>query len=87
MVSGGWEPRLPAGCTNWRFWQYSADGNRQGSNHGVLSWDVDLDVFNGTVAELRAWAGVGDALEEPEPAGTWNQFIEDLKPRLDELKV
>lgn len=26
----GWEPRLPAGCTAWRFWQYSADCNCRG---------------------------------------------------------
>jgi GH25 family lysozyme M1 (1,4-beta-N-acetylmuramidase) len=62
----GWFPRLPAGCTQWRFWQYSADNNGKGMENGVTSPDVDLDVFNGTVEDLLEWAGVED-VEEPEP--------------------
>ena len=58
----GWNPRLPAGCTRWRFWQYSADGNSRGSLEGVSSRDVDIDVFNGTVEELWDWCNL-----KPEP--------------------
>lgn len=42
----------PAGVTGWKplsIWQYSASGRVPG-----ISGDVDLNVFNGTVAELRA---------------------------------
>ena len=60
-------PWLPKGRRDWTFWQYSADGNHRGADFGVKSRDVDLNVFNGTVAELYAWAGV--ELEIPtEPA-------------------
>jgi len=55
-----WYPVLPAGITEWEFWQYSADGNKQGPANGIPKpnfWtypSVDLDVFNGTVQELMA---------------------------------
>ena len=46
---------------DWQFWQYSADGNLMGEEYGVESRDVDLDVFNGTFEDLKAWLGI----EEP----------------------
>lgn len=58
-----WVPWLPAGCANWRIWQYSANGNKQGANNGVPSTDVDLDVFNGTLGAMMEWVGE----YEPEP--------------------
>lgn len=62
-VDEDWQPRLPAGCSKWQIWQYSADGNRKGMVNGVKSHDVDLDVYNGTLQEMRAWLG----LEPQEP--------------------
>ena len=47
--------------SDWNFYQYSADGNNKGALYGVLSRDVDLNVYNGTLDELREWLG------EPEP--------------------
>ena len=41
-------PSLPAGWSKWLMWQYS-DGNGK----------LDHDVFNGSLAELRAYAGEG----------------------------
>ena len=66
-VSGGWEPRLPAGHRNWKFWQFSADGNQKGPENGIERkvWHlvppaVDIDVFNGTVQELMEWLSLED---------------------------
>ncbi len=52
------KPALPDGVTEWTFWQYSADGNNMGAAYGVGSKHLDLDVFNGPVEQLYAWAGV-----------------------------
>lgn len=46
-------PNLPSVWSDWAVWQYSATGSVSG-----ISGDVDLDRFNGTVAEMRTlvWA-------------------------------
>jgi len=49
--------------SEWVFWQYSADGNGLGSQYGADSAHIDMDYFNGTLQELRKYAG----LEEPGP--------------------
>ena len=67
--SKGWAPRLPAGCTEWRMWQYSADGNRQGMINGVTSPDVDLDVFNGSADDMDDWLNKQEPEPEPEVIG------------------
>jgi lysozyme len=46
-------PLIPAGWSKWTFWQY-CDGNTQYCSNGK-GWD--RDVFNGTSAELQAFAG------------------------------
>jgi GH25 family lysozyme M1 (1,4-beta-N-acetylmuramidase) len=68
-IHGGWNPRLPAGHQEWKFWQFSADGNQRGPENGIprMPWHggnpaVDLDVFNGTLKELLDWLN----LEAPE---------------------
>jgi lysozyme len=45
-------PSMPAGWSQWRFWQYSSTGTVT----GIGSGNVDLDQFNGTLAELMAMA-------------------------------
>jgi lysozyme len=45
-------PQIAKGWSDWTFWQYSASGSIAGAGSGL-----DLDVFNGTVADLRAYAG------------------------------
>jgi GH25 family lysozyme M1 (1,4-beta-N-acetylmuramidase) len=81
VYEGTWEPRLPAGQSSWRFWQFSADGNQKGPENGIrrMPWhlvppSVDLNVFNGTRAELLAWLAFSGG-EEPEPGWevTWEQ--------------
>jgi lysozyme len=61
-VSCGWEqlpacfpqaksPALPPGCSDWRFWQFSADKfNLPGARS-----PLDLDFFNGNLEDLQAW--------------------------------
>ena len=56
----------------WRFWQYSADGNNKGPAYGVGSRHIDLDVFNGTVTDLRFWLGLGD-----DQSGITDDLVEE----------
>ncbi|MCB9583460.1 MAG: hypothetical protein H6717_40885 [Polyangiaceae bacterium] len=46
-------PSLPPGWTNWTFWQY-CNGETKYCTNGK---GFDRDVFNGTLAELKAFAG------------------------------
>jgi len=41
-------PTLPPAWGRLRFWQYSSTGKVSG-----ISGNVDLDIYNGTLAELR----------------------------------
>jgi hypothetical protein len=60
---------------DWKFYQYSADGNGKGPEYGVKSPSVDLDVFNGTVEELRDWLGVPiTPVESPVPGTFTDQM-------------
>jgi GH25 family lysozyme M1 (1,4-beta-N-acetylmuramidase) len=52
-------PDLPAPWTRWTFWQYSESGSMPG-----IPGDVDMDRFNGTLDDLRAFAH-GGALYKP----------------------
>jgi GH25 family lysozyme M1 (1,4-beta-N-acetylmuramidase) len=48
-------PLVPTSMTQgWKFWQWSDIGN--GATYGTGSKSVDLNVFNGTVDDLHAWA-------------------------------
>ncbi len=49
----GMIPSMPRGWFNWTFWQYSEKGSVNGINAGV-----DMDVFNGTLEQLYAFARV-----------------------------
>jgi lysozyme len=44
-------PSMPSGWSQWQFWQTSESGRVSG-----ISVATDLDVFNGTLAELQAFA-------------------------------
>jgi lysozyme len=52
-------PLMPSDWTSWKFWQKSSTGSV-----GGISGNVDLDVFNGTLSDLRAFA------IEPPDGGT-----------------
>jgi GH25 family lysozyme M1 (1,4-beta-N-acetylmuramidase) len=70
-------PRLPKERSDWAFWQYGGDyqhptglwsvpGYNEGAQWGVGAKHVDLDLFNGSPADLRAWVGI-DGEELPGP--------------------
>jgi len=46
-------PSMPSGWSTWRFWQYSDRGAVSG-----ISGSVDLDEFDGPLADLLTFAGV-----------------------------
>jgi lysozyme len=54
-------PALPKPWTRWVFWQYSAVG--PGPTYGAESKGIDMNRFNGSEAELYAYAGA----TPPEP--------------------
>src|SRR6185369_1551250 len=57
-------PSLPSAWSTYKFWQYADDGHVPG-----ISGAVDLDVFNGTLAELKngGSAPVGPPTAKPAP--------------------
>jgi lysozyme len=52
QYSPGMSPTLPKGWFKWNFWQYSDKGVVNGINAAV-----DMNLFNGTLEELYAFAG------------------------------
>ena len=70
-----WHPALPATRKEWTFWQFSADGNKQGPRHGVTRqpWhiynllypDIDLQVFDGTPEDLDDYLEIGEGPPDP----------------------
>lgn len=44
-------PKLPAGFTDWLFWQNSEFGKITGE---LIGGNLDMDVFNGTIDQLKA---------------------------------
>ena len=41
---------------DWRFWQYDCNGQGgRGREYGVQSAGLDLNVYNGSVADMKAW--------------------------------
>jgi MYXO-CTERM domain-containing protein len=48
-------PNIPSPWTKWMFWQHSSTG----SVDGVTTGGLDLNVFNGTLDELKAYAASG----------------------------
>jgi len=61
------DPALPTWMKTWRFWQITAS-YFAGANWGVQSKEVDVDVFNGTPEQMRAWLGISTQPPvEPDP--------------------
>lgn len=77
---------FPKGRTQWTFWQYGGGGIQgtagygAGSKYGVGGYGCDLDVFNGTVEQLRAWAGISGTTPLPPPVP------DERAIRLDEIR-
>jgi len=75
------KPRLTRDKHPVSIWQYSADGNRRGKKAGVGVRDVDLDVYMGTLAQMKVWCGVDTTPAPIPPEG------KTLYPYLEELDV
>jgi lysozyme len=56
----GMSPLMPRGWFQWTFWQYSENGYLNGINA-----KVNLDIFNGTLQELYAFAGAQAPSQAP----------------------
>lgn len=69
------QPTLPAGRKTWRMWQYTDKGS--GVLHGVGSRDVDLNVYNGTLDDMRAWLGLDKEDAPPPPAPPAHLTLEE----------
>lgn len=55
------------GVSSWRFWQYSDRNNGKGASYGAKTKSIDLNVYNGSVEDLRAWLGLAG---QPVTVGT-----------------
>lgn len=61
------DPALPAWMKTWRLWQITPS-YFTGASFGVQSREVDVDVFNGTPDQMRAWLGItSQPPVEPDP--------------------
>ncbi len=56
-------PTLPTDWTTWKFWQYSSSG--VGAQYGATSPLIDLDRFNGSIADLAAYSKAHPANPKP----------------------
>jgi len=72
--------------TAWKFYQYTDKG--KGSDYGVMSGGVDLNVFNGDLLELNAWLdidGAPPAIPDPQPQ-TRNQTLDEVIQTVESMK-
>lgn len=60
-------PGMPKRRKDWNIYQYSADNNGKSKAYGCGANSVDIDVYNGTVDEMRAWLKI-DAPAPVPPA-------------------
>lgn len=74
-------PKIPAPWTSYKLWQYSAKGD--GLAFGVESLQIDLDVFNGTLDQLKAYCNI----IPPVPAiDLLTSRVEKLETSISSLK-
>jgi GH25 family lysozyme M1 (1,4-beta-N-acetylmuramidase) len=53
-------PSMPTHRTaGWSFWQYF-NSKTDGAKYGIGRTTVDLNVFNGTVSDMKNWLGIGE---------------------------
>lgn len=68
---------------SWTFWQYTANGD--GLAYGAESKSIDINLFNGTIEELRKFAGLGGSSGggTTTPTPTPKPDITNLKSRVN----
>lgn len=58
------KPYMPSGLKNWKIWQYGGGdiaytaGRYAGANYGGGLQGIDLNTYNGSIAEMRSWLGL-----------------------------
>ena len=55
---------IPRDFIDWIFWQHSADNNGRGAEFGAQSKSIDLNFFNGDLAQFYAYVGGAPLLVE-----------------------
>jgi hypothetical protein len=55
--------KVPKPWTKWTFWQYSGNGN--GPQYGSQGLSLDMDYFNGTLDDLKKFAGISTPVPVP----------------------
>ncbi|MDP1624421.1 MAG: GH25 family lysozyme [bacterium] len=61
-------PAMPSGRTDWSIYQFQCERNQfpgQSRSYGCGARFIDLDVYNGTVADMRAWLRLDEATTPP----------------------
>ena len=77
---------MPYPWSEWKLWQFSADGNNRGSEFGVDAVNIDLNYFHGDLAQLKSWLGIVDIPEEPELPEIPEQLSPIRKPIVNKPK-
>jgi lysozyme len=67
-------PTIPKPWSKWLFWQYGL-GKGQGLSFGAESLDIDLDWFNGDVADLNSFFKLSQPLPIPVPTTNFFEVI------------
>lgn len=79
------KPTVPAPWSKWYFWQYTSKGD--GAAFGVESASIDLDYWNGTLDELKLWAGITAPPPPPPPEPTLEERVTKLEERVTALEA
>lgn len=76
------EPEFKDGL-RWLIWQYASEKNwlgfDTGKEWGLQSWSVDLNCWNGTPAEMRAYLGMWQANDPPVEPMTLEERVDKLE--------
>ena len=70
--------KVPPPWTKWAFWQYSANGN--GPAYGSTGLSMDMNVYNGTVADLLRFASPAHPAICPTCGQNWPQEAPHAPP-------
>lgn len=72
-------PALPAGSTKWTFWQFTGDKFILPGCDTLL----DINYFNGEMADLRKFVGLSAAASTSNPAATTPLTVEERLAKLE----
>jgi lysozyme len=81
-------PTLPGGAHQWVFWQYSSTGTVPGIQGQV--GQVDLNRFNGTLADLNALARLSSSQQQPPSSSgtsTSGTTASNVSPVINEIET